>query len=478
MKDKKIGTQTNNYGFYSLTLNTSEEITIVYSFIGYRQEIKTLKIPKKLEMNIELIPDNQQLNEVVVRGDAPENQKVSESVQMSQISIPIQQIKEIPALLGEKDVLKVLQLMPGVQKGSEGNSGIYVRGGGADQNLLILDDAPVYNASHLFGFFSVFNGDALKSVELTKGGFPARFGGRLSSVIEMQMKEGSRDKLHVEGGIGLISSRLVVQSPIGRNKKSSFLISGRRTYIDALARPFIDKNKGDGGYYFYDLNAKINYDFGQKNRLYLSGYFGKDVFFGINKHTNGTQDEFGLNWGNQTATLRWNHLFNERLFVNSSIIFSNYQFKIYAINQQLQQGKKSEFALSYLSNIQDVGFKTDFDFLPNPAHSIKFGLAGTLHQFSPSSIVVKDDALSKYQNNIERIDALETGVYVEDTYKPTERLKVNAGIRLSTFSTTKVNYLNPEPRLAMAYSAQNNLAFKASFATMNQYIHLLSNSGG
>lgn len=477
VKNKKIGTQTNNYGFYSLTLNTSEEITLVYSFVGYQQEIKTLKIPKRLEMNIELIPENQQLNEVIVRGDSPENQKISESVQMSQISIPIQQIKEIPALLGEKDVLKVLQLMPGVQKGSEGNSGIYVRGGGADQNLLILDDAPVYNASHLFGFFSVFNGDALKSVELTKGGFPARFGGRLSSVIEMQMKDGSRDKLHIEGGIGLISSRLVVQSPIGKTRKSSFLISGRRTYIDALARPFIDKKNGDGGYYFYDLNAKINYDFGQKNRLYLSGYFGKDVFFGINKQNDGTQDEFGLNWGNQTATLRWNHLFNERLFVNSSIIFSNYQFKVYATNQSIQQSKTTEYELSYLSDIQDIGFKTDFDFLPNPNHSIKFGLAGTLHQFSPSSIVVRDDAISKYQNNIERIDARETGIYAEDTYKPFDKLKINAGVRLSTFSTSKVNYINPEPRLAMAYSAPNNLAFKASFATMNQYIHLLSNSG-
>lgn len=477
VKNKKIGTQTNNYGFYSLTLNTSEEITLVYSFVGYQQEIKTLNVPKKLEMNIELTPENQQLNEVVVRGDSPENQKVSESVQMSQISIPIQQIKEIPALLGEKDVLKVLQLMPGVQKGSEGNSGIYVRGGGADQNLLILDDAPVYNASHLFGFFSVFNGDALKSVELTKGGFPARFGGRLSSVIEMQMKEGSRDKLHIEGGIGLISSRLVVQSPIGKTRKSSFLISGRRTYIDALARPFIDKKNGDGGYYFYDLNAKINYDFGQKNRLYLSGYFGKDVFFGINKQNDGTQDEFGLNWGNQTATLRWNHLFNERLFVNSSIIFSNYQFKVYATNQSIQQSKTTEYELSYLSDIQDIGFKTDFDFLPNPNHSIKFGLAGTLHQFSPSSIVVRDDAISKYQNNIERIDARETGIYAEDTYKPFDKLKINAGVRLSTFSTSKVNYVNPEPRLALAYSAPNNLAFKASFATMNQYIHLISNSG-
>ena len=478
VKNKKIGTQTNNYGFYSLTLNTSEEVTIVYSFVGYGSQTKTLKIPKSLEMNIELSPDNQQLNEVIVRGDTPENQKVSESVQMSQISIPIQQIKEIPALLGEKDVLKVLQLMPGVQKGSEGNSGIYVRGGGPDQNLLILDDAPVYNASHLFGFFSVFNGDALKSVELTKGGFPARFGGRLSSVIEMQMKEGSRDKLRVEGGIGLIASRVLIESPIGKSKKSSFLISGRRTYVDALIRPFIPKDEGDVGYYFYDLNAKINYDFGQKNRVYLSGYFGKDNFFGSsNRDNSGESQGGGLNWGNQTATLRWNHLFTERLFMNSSLIFSNYQFKVFAINERIERTKKSLFELSYLSNIQDIGFKTDFDYLPNPMHSIKFGLAGTLHQFSPSSIVVRDDDINKYQNDVERIDANEGGIYAEDTYKPFDKLKINAGLRLSYFSTPKVNYLNPEPRLAMAYSARNNLALKASFATMNQYIHLLSNSG-
>ncbi|MEY4539723.1 MAG: hypothetical protein RLZZ306_1480 [Bacteroidota bacterium] len=478
VKNKKVGTQTNNYGFYSLTLNTSEEVTIVYSFVGYRSETKTFKIPKSLEMNIELSPNNQELTEVVVRGDAPENQKVSESVQMSQISIPIQQIKDIPAILGEKDVLKVLQLMPGVQKGSEGNSGIYVRGGGPDQNLLILDDAPVYNASHLFGFFSVFNGDALKSVELTKGGFPARFGGRLSSVIEMQMKEGSRDKLHIDGGIGLISSRLVVQSPIGKNNKSSFLISGRRTYIDALVRPFLDKKDGDGGYYFYDLNAKINYDFGQKNRVYLSGYFGKDVFFGINKNTfNNTEDEAGINWGNQTATLRWNHLFNERLFVNSSVIYSNYKFNVYAIEQNVRQGEKTNSELSYISQIQDIGFKSDFDYLPNPQHSIKTGFAVTSHQFSPSAIVVTDASIDKFTREVEKIDAIETGIYVEDTYKPFEKLKINAGFRLSSFSTNKVNYLNPEPRFALAYSARNDLSLKASFATMNQYIHLLSNSG-
>ncbi len=477
VKNKKIGTQTNNYGFYSLTLNSSEEITIVYSFVGYKQEIRSLKIPQKLELNIELIPDNQELNEVIVRADAPENQKVSESVQMSQISIPIQQIKEIPALLGEKDVLKVLQLMPGVQKGSEGNSGIYVRGGGPDQNLLILDDAPVYNASHLFGFFSVFNGDALKSVELTKGGFPARFGGRLSSVIEMQMKEGSREKLHIEGGIGLIASRLVVESPIGKNKKSSFLISGRRTYIDVLARPFLSKDINDLSLYFYDLNAKVNYEFSQKDRVYLSGYFGRDNFSSSDNSFNNTKSERGIFWGNQTATLRWNHLFNERLFVNSSVIYSNYKFSVYALEQQKRLNKTVDSELSYLSQIQDIGFKSDFDYLPNPTHSIKAGFAVTSHQFSPSAIVVTDPDVNKFVKEIDRIDAIETGVYVEDTYKPFEKLKINAGFRLSSFKTNKVNYINPEPRVALAFSARNDLAFKASYATMNQYIHLLSNSG-
>lgn len=478
VKGKKIGTQTNNYGFYSLTFNTSEEVTITYSFVGYHSEVKTLKIPKKLVLNIDLSPENQQLNEVVVTGDATEQQKVSEKMQMSQVSVTIQQIKEIPALLGEKDVLKVLQLMPGVQKGSEGNSGIYVRGGGPDQNLLILDDAPVYNASHLFGFFSVFNGDALKSVELTKGGFPARFGGRLSSVIEMQMKEGNHEKLHVEGGIGLIASRLVVESPIGKSKKSSFLISGRRTYIDALVRPFVDKSKGDGGYYFYDLNAKANYEFGQKDRIYLSGYFGRDVFFAINKQQgNNLEDEAGINWGNQTATFRWNHLFNERLFVNSSLIYSNYQFKVFSNQQNISSGKRVDYSLNYISQIQDVGFKSDLDFFPNPSHSIKAGFAATFHQFSPSAIVLKDDEIAKYQNDVERIDATEAGIYVEDTYKPLDNLRINAGLRLSSFTTPKVKYLNPEPRIAMAWNVNSDLAVKASYATMNQYIHLISNSG-
>jgi hypothetical protein len=269
----KTGTVTNTYGFYSLTLPAADSLYLVVSYVGFTSEIVRLALQQDIELNIEL-KSNILLNEVTITADRKEKQ--SESVKMSTITLPVAQIKNIPSLLGEKDVMKVLQLMPGVQKGSEGSSGIYVRGGGPDQNLIILDDAIVYNANHLFGFFSLFNGDALKSVELTKGGFPARYGGRLSSVLEMNMKEGNKEEWHGEGGIGLISSRMTVEGPIKKGK-SSILLSGRRTYLDLIVYPLLQEEKV--GYYFYDFNAKINYDFGRKNKLYLSGYFGKDKFY-------------------------------------------------------------------------------------------------------------------------------------------------------------------------------------------------------
>jgi hypothetical protein len=320
--DTPYGTVTNTYGFYSLTLPAIDSTLIIYSFVGYETTERKISLTKNTTLNILLSAINQ-LEEVVVSSRRQEDY-VSRSAQMSQIEIPIQQIKKIPAFFGEKDVLKVLQLMPGVQKGTEGQTGLYVRGGGPDQNLIILDDAVVYNASHLFGFFSIFNSDALKSVELTKGGFPARYGGRLSSVLEMNMKEGSKDALHGEGGIGVISSRLTLEGPISKGK-SSFLISGRRTYIDILAAPLIAGSQRGAdeqvkpGYYFYDLNAKINYDLGPKDKVYLSGYFGRDKFY-ANETSNNEESQAGLDWGNKTATLRWNHLLNQKLFVNTSVI--------------------------------------------------------------------------------------------------------------------------------------------------------------
>jgi len=460
------GTTTNTYGFYSITLPAADSVTVVFSYVGYAAQSRTFPLRKNVELNVDLAA-GEVLREVVVEGS---REKVSETPQMSTLDIPIKQIKTVPALLGEKDVLKVLQLMPGVQKGSEGSSGLYVRGGGPDQNLIILDDAVVYNAYHLFGFFSLFNGDALKSVELTKGGFPARYGGRLSSVLDMNMKEGNKEKLHGEGGIGIISSRLTLEGPI-RKGKSSFILSGRRTYIDALARPFIPN--GDGGYYFYDLTAKVNHDFGRNDKLYLSGYFGQDRFF-VNEKYDGNRYRLGFNWGNATGTLRWNHLFNEKLFSNTSLIFSNYRFQIY---QDDKNKDGTQYTLDYRSGIRDIGVKQDWDFFPGPRHALKFGLSSTFHRFTPSALVVKDSQINQFSREVEAIDVVESGVYAEDTWRPFGRLRLNAGFRLSHYASEGRQYLRPEPRLAASYTLLEDLSAKVSYAQMNQYVHLLSNTG-
>ncbi|GAA4402373.1 TonB-dependent receptor [Nibrella viscosa] len=471
------GTSTNTYGFYSLTLPAQDSLTLTFSFVGYEPVTRPLSLRRNTELNIQLAP-GRTLTEVVVRG-ARAAEKISESAQMSQIEIPVAQIKKIPALLGEKDVLKVLQLMPGVQKGSEGSTGIYVRGGGPDQNLIILDDAIVYNANHLFGFFSVFNGDALKSVELTKGGFPARYGGRLSSVIEMNMKDGNKEKLHGEGGIGLIASRLTLEGPIQKGK-SSFLISARRTYLDLVARPLI-RAQSDGnttaGYYFYDLNAKVNHDFGRKDKLYLSGYFGRDKFYSREKSTGGSTNA-GLNWGNATATLRWNHLFSEKLFANTSLIFSNYNFQIYTDDQSRSaDGTQQTYSLRYDSGIRDLMAKYDVDFYPTPQHSLRFGLQSIFHRFTPSAIVLRDTEITQFKREVEAINVVESGIYAEDTWKPTDRWRINGGFRLSHFAHKEISYIRPEPRLSAAFVLKPDLSVKASYALMNQYVHLLSNTG-
>jgi len=476
-----IGTATNTYGFYSITIPASDSVTLTYSFVGFESITKKIKVDRNLEINILLDP-GRQLDEVVI-SKKREDDKVSQQVQMSQIEIPIQQIKKIPAFLGEKDVLRVLQLMPGVQKGTEGQTGIYVRGGGPDQNLIILDDATVYNASHLFGFFSVFNGDALKSVELTKGGFPARFGGRLSSVVELNMKEGNKEKLHGEGGIGLIASRLTLEGPLKRRSdstaKSSFLISARRTYIDAFMRPIMaaeSNGEATGGYYFYDFNAKVNYDFGQKNKLYLSGYFGKDSF-GAKEKSENYKFSSGLDWGNATGTLRWNHLFSQKLFANMSLIYSDYKFGIYSNESTNYKGEQKDFSLKYSSGIRDIGFKYDIDYFPNPQHAIKFGLQTTFHRFTPSAIVKKGTNIPDATSSVETINNQESGVYMEDTWKPNAWFKVNVGVRLSQFKAEDQNYIRPEPRAAIAITLRPDLSFKASYAMMNQYVHMLSNTG-
>jgi hypothetical protein len=462
------GISTNNYGFYSLSLPASDSLEIIVSSFGYQTQKHILSFRKDIELNLSLSSDTVNLEEVVI--EVEKYDKASDNAKISTVDIPIQQIKDIPALMGEKDVFKVLQLMPGVKKGTEGTSGFYVRGGGPDQNLIILDDATVYNANHLFGFFSIFNGDAIKSVELIKGGFPARYGGRLSSVVEMNMKEGNKEKIHGEAGIGLLSTRLTLEGPIKKGK-SSFLISARRTYLDALMYPLMPSDE-KAGYNFYDVNAKVNYDFGSKNKLYLSGYFGRDKFF-TRELNNGDKYEAGLGWSNATGTLRWNHLFSNKVFANTSFIFSNYIFKIYENDKY----DGNYFTAKYYSGIRDFTLKYDVDYLPGTKHSFRFGVSSIYHTFNPGALTSKDTETNESMDYIHTIHGVESGLYVEDNYKANSRLTINGGFRLSYFNTTGKNYLRPEPRISVGYKLKEDLAVKAGFSIMNQYLHLVSNTG-
>ncbi|MDY0343463.1 MAG: TonB-dependent receptor [Lentimicrobium sp.] len=468
------GTVTNNYGFYSLSLPEGT-YDVIFSYIGYQTVSLQLSFDQDRELDISLV-GTITLSEVTIT--AEEITRNSENSQMSMVVLPVQQIKNIPALLGEKDAFKALQLMPGVQKGSEGSSGLYVRGGGPDQNLIILDDAPVYNASHLFGFFSIFNGDALKSIELTKGGFPARFGGRLSSVVEITMKDGNKTKLSGEAGIGLISSRLLLEGPIIK-EKASFIVSARRTYIDALIRPMMPKDE-KFGYYFYDLNAKVNYDFGRKDKLYLSGYFGRDKFSIVDRDNyydeysqNRYSSEAGLYWQNATSTIRWNHLFNNKVFANTSAIFSRYNLTIY----DKEEDNSGTYSLKYYSGIRDFALKYDLEYHATPTYTLRTGIQTTQHRFTPSAVVEKDSQALENFDQKTIYDSFESGLYAENQFNFGGKAQLNAGIRLSHFAVDGEQYLSPEPRVSFNFIISEGFSAKAAFAEMNQYIHLLSNTG-
>jgi hypothetical protein len=468
----KTGTTTNTYGFYSITVTDKDTLELIISYIGYKTRYIKIDITKDLQYDISL-EKGTELNEIVVSDKKSE--RISDQIKMSSISIPIEQIKNLPALLGEKDVLKALQLLPGVQSGSEGSSGIYVRGGGPDQNLIILDDATVYNATHLFGFFSLFNGDALKSVELIKGGFPARYGGRLSSVIDMQMKDGNKEKMEVDASIGLISSRLTVEGPIKKNK-ASFLFSARRTYADLLLKPIMKHQQNNLSYFFYDMNAKLDYIINNKNKLYLSGYFGQDKFSNSDHFTNEFNEESisksNINWGNSTATLRWNHIINEKIFSNTSLIFTNFLFDV----GFQESSQRNVTKLNYFSGIRDYSIKTTIDYYLNQKHTIKCGVLATYHYFRPNA-VASEGISSGDINKIVSINAIESSIYGEDSYTISEKWSLNAGIRLSNFNIRTKSYLYPEPRLLVKYNFLPGYSLKGSYVFMNQYLHLLSNSG-
>lgn len=478
----KKGVTTNTYGFFSITL-TEGEYTVLASFVGYSSSILQIKLYADTTINFSLNSSTNLSKEVIVTSKKRENNiKVA---QMGKISLPIEQIKSVPAFLGEVDPLKVIQLLPGVRNAGEGSSGIYVRGGGPDQNLIMLDDAVVYNTGHLFGFFSIFNADAIKNVSLIKGGMPAQYGGRLSSVLDVSMKEGNNQKFQVDGGIGLIASRLSIQGPIQKNK-SSFIISGRRTYVDILAKPFISSSSkfNGSGYYFYDLNAKMNYIINEKNRLYISGYFGRDVFDFVNA---GQSLNVNIPWGNSTGTIRWNHVFNKKLFANTSGIYNDYNFSFNAI--------QNNFEVGLSSGIRDITLKQDFDFYPSSTHKIKFGGLYTYHRFKPSVVSGKQGETSFNPKNPLIKYAHEAAIYFQDEWDISNDIQVNAGLRYSLFqqigpysktsSTDTVEYASGqpvktyggiEPRLTLRYSINDETSLKASVSHNLQYIHLVSNS--
>lgn len=476
------GTITNFYGFYSLTLKKNK-YKITFSFVGYQKE--TLDIDLKNDTIIKvLLSPSVELEGVTIKGKTIKNSV--ESSQMSSINIPVKTIKSLPVLLGEIDIIKTLQLLPGVQSGSEGTSGFYVRGGGPDQNLILLDGVPVYNANHLFGFFSVFNADAINTVDLIKGGFPARYGGRLSSVLDIRMKEGNKEKIHGQGNIGLVSSKLSIDGPI--NDKTTFIVSARRTYVDILAQPFIrmearDYDKFSAGYYFYDINAKINHEFSDKSRLYLSSYIGNDKAYFNSKDSydsNYDENKFKLQWGNITTALRWNYILNKKLFSNTTLTYSRYKFITGVDFEEEYDNSFEKFKFNYSSGINDLAAKIDFDYMPNPNQYIKFGLNNIYHTFNPGVNAFKysDDSDVDIDTTFgnTKIYANELSAYFEDDIKFNALLRANIGLHYSGFLVKGKYYNSLQPRISLRYMINEKLSVKAAYTHMTQYIHLLSNT--
>ncbi len=476
------GIVSNNYGFYSLTL-PADSVNLSVSYIGFQAQEFRLLLNKDITLDIKL-GASVSLEAVEVVGEKLE--RIEETSQMSRIEVPIEQIKKIPALLGEVDVLKTLQLLPGVQSGGEGQSGLYVRGGSPDQNLVLLDGVPIYNVSHLLGFFSVFNADAIKNVTLTKGGIPARFGGRLSSVLEINMKEGNMEEFKGEGAFGAISSKLTLEGPIIKDK-ASFIISGRRTYVDLLARPLVrrqaraDGDEADIKLHFYDLNAKINYKINHKHRLYLSAYSGADVFGFSNKenldNNDFTEIEGNTDWGNLITAFRWNYQINNRLFANTTLTHSRFSFDFGSEVADVFQGERDFFSAKYFSGIYDWGGKVDFDFIPNPKHYIRFGGSATKHTYEPGALQFKldfDNQPIDITLGSQDAKSWEYTTYIEDDIQ-LGALKANIGLHANLFTVDGEQYTSLQPRLGLRYLLNNNIALKASYTKMIQNINLLTN---
>ena len=486
VKELGNGAVSNEYGFYSISVPEGS-YTLEFSYIGFGNIIKSVSLSANYKLDVELGEMKNELAEVVVT--AKEEDSNVREVSMSVNKLDITTIKSMPTLLGEVEIIRSLQLLPGVNSVGEGATGFNVRGGSIDQNLILLDEAPVYNSSHLFGFFSVFNPDAVKDVKLYKGGIPSRYGGRLSSILDVRMKEGNKKKLNINGGVGFIFSRLSVEAPIIKDK-SSLIVAARRSYIDVLAKPFLSESLNGSELNFYDLTLKTNYDINDKNRLFISGYFGRDNF--------GFGDQAGFNWGNKTGTIRWNHLFSERLFSNLTFYFSDYDY-------QIKFGNDSQNKFDWNASIQNIGVKPEFSFFLKPGNLLKFGGQSILYTFDPGNAVGVSEGEER-DFSLPQKYAMENAVYVENEIDITTTIKANYGLRLSSFtylgkgtayeyadgipgerryatSATEYDdwesiktYYNFEPRLSLQMQLSSHNSIKASYNRTTQYIHLVSNT--
>ncbi len=497
------GTVSNDYGFYSLKPG-GDEVVLICSYVGYSPSYLLLTLKSDTSVNIFLSP-SLALDEVTISGQSSDLDIFSS--QMSSHNINRINLKTLPTLLGETDLVKAMQYLPGVSSGTEGTSGIYVRGGSSDQNLILLDGVPVYNVNHLFGFYSVFNGDAVNSATLLKGGFPARYSGRLSSVIDIGLKEGNMKEFHGSASLGIISSKLLLEGPIVKDK-TSFLISGRRTYYDILSYPIqyaVNKrNKSDTyfGYYFYDLNAKINHKFSDKSRLFFSSYLGKDEFYinetdkQINPDDQKTYDldnKMGFYWGNITSALRWNYIWGTQLFSNLTLSYSNYRFTNFESSEHFFSYENRQPVLEtdqtyglrtydyeYYSGIRDLSMRLNFSYIPSPNHYLRFGIRGTSYAFKPGV----QDAWYEWENigishesvGADSVDAFEFVAYIEDDFSIGDRFKSNIGVNTSAFVVDGKTYYSIEPRVSARFKITDRLVYKASYAKMSQNIHLLTNS--
>jgi len=480
--DSVAGTLSNEYGFYSLTLPEGEH-TIEITSVGMQPQYFDVALHRDTTMNLTLDDESHDLKEVTIT-ESTGGRSLS-SAQTSVEKLTMKEISNIPVLFGERDVLKAIQLLPGIKSAGDGNSGMFVRGGAADQNLILLDEAPVYNASHLLGFFSTFNSDAVKDITVYKGGMPAQYGGRLSSVLDIKMNDGNNQDFNVSGGVGLISAKLNVEGPIQKDK-SSFLITGRRTYADMFLK-LSDKYK-DNSLYFYDLNAKVNYILGEKDRLYLSGYFGKDKLGA----SLGDGQGFGMDWGNATATLRWNHIFNSKLFSNTSFVFSNYNYKISI--------KTGAYDFRIFSQIQDFNFKEELQWYAGDRNTLRIGINSIYHTIRPGEVTSGDESTIS-STALQKRYSWENAAYVTNNWKALDNLNITYGLRLSAFTilgkgdfydlapdgtvadTTHYNsgqvvktYMNLEPRIAASWQFNKNSSVKASYVRNAQNLHLISNS--